>query len=71
LTGREVALLELLLRSPGQTLTRERAIEEIWDGVATANIVDVYVTRLRHKLGDPPLIHNVRGTGFVLRQLAA
>jgi two-component system response regulator MprA len=71
LTGREVALLELLLRSPGQTLTRERAIEEIWDGVATANIVDVYVTRLRHKLGDAPLIHNVRGTGFVLRQLAA
>jgi two-component system, OmpR family, response regulator MprA len=70
LTGREAALLELLLRGPGRTLTRERAIEEIWGGVAAANVVDVYITRLRHKLGEPVLIHTVRGAGFVLRQLA-
>jgi two-component system, OmpR family, response regulator MprA len=67
LTGREVALLELLLREPGRTITRERAIEEIWDGAAEPNVVDRYVTRLRRKLGSPPLIRTVRGTGFALR----
>jgi two-component system response regulator MprA len=67
LTGREAALLELLLRQPGRTVTRERAIDEIWDGAAEANVVDRYVTRLRRKLGDPPLIRTLRGAGFVLR----
>ena len=67
LTGRETALLELLLREPGRTVTRERAMEEIWDDAAEANVVDRYVTRLRRKLGDPPLIRTLRGAGFVLR----
>ena len=67
LTGREVALLELLLRDPGRTVTRERALEEIWDGAAEANVVDRYVTRLRRKLGEPQLIRTVRGAGFALR----
>jgi two-component system response regulator MprA len=67
LTGREAALLELLLRDPGHTVTRGRAIDEIWDGAAEANVVDRYVTRLRRKLGEPPLIRTQRGAGFVLR----
>jgi DNA-binding response OmpR family regulator len=67
LTGREAALLELLLREVGRVVTRERAIEEIWDGAAEANVVDRYVTRLRRKLGSPPLIRTVRGSGFTLR----
>jgi two-component system response regulator MprA len=67
LTGREAALLELLLREPGRTVTRPRAIDEIWDGAAEANVVDRYVTRLRRKLGEPPLIRTLRGSGFVLR----
>jgi two-component system response regulator MprA len=67
LTGREAALLELLLRSPGNTVTRDRAIDEIWDGAAEVNVVDRYVTRLRRKLGEPPLIKTLRGSGFVLR----
>jgi two-component system, OmpR family, response regulator MprA len=67
LTGREVALLELLLREAGRVVTRERAIEEIWGGAAEANVVDRYVTRLRRKLGSPPLIKTVRGSGFTLR----
>jgi DNA-binding response OmpR family regulator len=68
LTGRESALLELLLRQPGRTLTREQAIEEIWGGAAATNVVDRYVTRLRRKLGEPPLIHPVRGAGFTVAQ---
>ena len=67
LTGREAALLELLLREPGRVVTREHAIEEIWDGAAEPNVVDRYVTRLRRKLGEPPLIQTVRGVGFALR----
>ena len=67
LTGREADLLELLLREPGRTVTRGRAIDEIWGGAAEANVVDRYVTRLRRKLGEPPLIRTLRGAGFVLR----
>ncbi|HEX3834465.1 MAG TPA: response regulator transcription factor [Solirubrobacteraceae bacterium] len=67
LTGREAALLELLLRESGRTVTRDRALDEIWDGAAEPNVVDRYITRLRRKLGDPPLIRTLRGTGFQLR----
>ena len=50
-------------------VTRERALEEVWGGEAEASrrtSVDRYVAYLRRKLGDPPLIHTVRGVGFVL-----
>jgi two-component system response regulator MprA len=67
LTGREAALLELLLRESGRVVTRERALGEIWDDGAEPNVVDRYVTRLRRKLGTPPLIRTVRGSGFTLR----
>ena len=67
LSGRETALLELLLRDPRSVLTRERALEQVWDDAAVPNVVDRYVGRLRSKLGDPPLIHTVRGVGFMLR----
>jgi len=67
LTAREVDLLELLLREPGRVVTRERALAEIWDDGAEANVVDRYVTRLRRKLGTPALIRTVRGSGFTLR----
>jgi two-component system response regulator MprA len=67
LTGREAALLELLLRESGHAVTRERALAEIWDDAAEPNVVDRYVTRLRRKLGEPPLIRTLRGMGFQLR----
>jgi two-component system response regulator MprA len=67
LTGREAALLELLLRESGRAVTRDRALDEIWDDAAEPNVVDRYITRLRRKLGDPPLIRTLRGTGFQLR----
>jgi two-component system, OmpR family, response regulator MprA len=67
LTGREADLLELLLREAGRTVTRDRALVEIWDDAAEPNVVDRYVTRLRRKLGPPPLIRTLRGAGFALR----
>jgi two-component system, OmpR family, response regulator MprA len=67
LTGRESDLLELLMREAGRTVTRERAIAEIWNDGAERGVVDRYVTRLRRKLGSPPLIRTLRGAGFALR----
>jgi DNA-binding response OmpR family regulator len=66
LTAREQQLLEMLLRDPRTVLTRPAAIETIWGGAATENIVDRYVARVRHKLGDPELIRTVRRVGFIL-----
>jgi two-component system response regulator MprA len=67
LTRREAELLELLLRNARGVVTRELALERVWgDGDASANVVDRYVAYLRRKLGDPPLIHTVRGVGFRL-----
>ncbi len=66
LTAREAQLLEMLLRDPRAVLSRGAAIEAIWGGAATDNIVDRYVARLRRKLGDPDAIRTVRGVGFIL-----
>ena len=67
LTRREAELLELLLRNARGVVTRELALERVWgEGEASANVVDRYVAYLRRKLGDPPLIHTVRGVGFRL-----
>ncbi|MEA2305026.1 MAG: two-component system, OmpR family, response regulator MprA [Solirubrobacteraceae bacterium] len=66
LTDRESALLALLLRRPGTVLTREQALDELWDAAAVENVVDRHVMSLRRKLGEPGLIRTVRGVGFVL-----
>jgi two-component system response regulator MprA len=68
LTRREAELLELLLRNPRGVVSRELALERVWggEGEASLNVVDRYVAYLRRKLGDPPLIHTVRGVGFRL-----
>jgi two-component system response regulator MprA len=69
LSAREADLLELLLLNRRQVVTRELALERVWGGPAAAslNVVDRYVSYLRAKLGEPPLIETVRGTGFILR----
>jgi two-component system response regulator MprA len=68
LTRREAELLELLVRNARGVVTREHALDEVWGpgSAAGANVVDRYVAYLRRKLGDPPLIHTVRGVGFRL-----
>ena len=65
LSRRETDLLELLLRHPRRVVSREQAVNEIW-GAASLNVVDRYISNLRRKLGDPPLIETIRGVGFVL-----
>jgi DNA-binding response OmpR family regulator len=71
LTSKEIALLEVLLRNAGRTVTREALIDAVWDRAAdpASNVLDVYARRLRLKLsavGEPPLLHTIRGIGFKL-----
>jgi two-component system response regulator MprA len=70
LSAREAELLELLLRNPRQVISRALALERVWgsESAATLNAVDRYVSYLRRKLGEPTLIHTVRGVGFVLER---
>ena len=72
LTNKEFALLEYLLRNADQVLTRTAIIEHVWDihYDSMTNIVDVHIRALRAKIDrdfDPPLIHTVRGVGYVLK----
>jgi two-component system, OmpR family, response regulator MprA len=67
LSAREADLLELMLRNPEQVIPRDLALARIWRGDATTpNAVDRYISYLRRKLGEPPLIQTVRGVGFML-----
>ena len=70
ITPTEYDLLILLLKYPQQILTRETLIIEVWgtDAEIHPNTLDVYVRRLRQKLGDPPLIHTSYGVGYVLKE---
>src|SRR2546427_8047514 len=72
LTNKEFALLELLMRRPGQVLTRTALLENVWgyDFDSTSNVLEVYMNFLRKKVdhGFPrKLLHTVRGVGYVLR----
>jgi DNA-binding response OmpR family regulator len=69
LSSREFALLEYLMRHPGQVLSRQQILSAVWDYDFDpgSNVVDVYVSYLRNKLdrrGEPSLIQTVRGSGY-------
>jgi len=71
-TRREFELLEVFARHPGQVLSRDQLLTQVW-GYATdveTNVVDVFVGYVRRKLesaGEPRMLHTVRGVGWVLR----
>jgi len=72
LLPREFRLLEYMMQRSDQLLTRAMRLEEGWNYkfVPATNLVDVHMGRLRHKVDGPgeiPMIHNVRGAGFILR----
>ncbi|MGE0071722.1 MAG: heavy metal response regulator transcription factor [Thiomonas sp.] len=71
LTPKEFALLALLARRAGEVLSRTLIAEQVWDMNfdSDTNVVDVHIRRLRGKLDEPfaaPLLHTVRGVGYVL-----
>jgi two-component system OmpR family response regulator len=72
LLPREFRLLEYMMRRKEQMLTRAMLLEEVWNYkfLPQTNLVDVHMGRLRRKVDephDPPMIHNERGVGFILR----
>ena len=72
LTAREFKLLEFLLRHAGQVVTRTMLLESVWDlhFDPQTNLIDVHMSRLRQAVDrgfGKPLIHTVRGAGYVIR----
>ena len=72
LQAREFRLLEYLMRHAGQVITRTMLLEHVWDYHfdPQTNVIDVHISRLRSKIdkGFPkPLLHTVRGAGYVVR----
>jgi len=73
LSSKQFALLYYLMRHAGQVVSRTMIQEHVWnyefDGLT--NVVDVHINRLRNKIDkgfDRPLIHTLRGVGYVLRE---
>jgi two-component system OmpR family response regulator len=75
LQPREFRLLEYLVRHAGQVVTRTMLLEHVWDYHfdPQTNVIDVHVSRLRSKIDkgfDRPLIHTIRGAGYMVRDTA-
>jgi DNA-binding response OmpR family regulator len=71
LKPKEYALLEILMRNTDRPLTKALIIEHVWDihFDSISNVVEVHVNSLRNKIDkgfDVPLIHTIRGVGYVL-----
>lgn len=68
LTGKEFAVLECLVSARGEPVSRRVLIAAAWDEIVppASNVLDVVVAQLRRKLGDPPILHTVRGVGHQL-----
>jgi two-component system OmpR family response regulator len=71
LQPREFRLLEYLVRHQGQVVTRTMLLESVWDYHfdPQTNVIDVQISRLRQKIDkgfSPPLLHTVRGAGYMM-----
>ena len=72
LQPREFRLLEYLMKHAGQVVTRTMLLENVWDYHfdPQTNVIDVHISRLRSKIDKgftQPLLHTVRGAGYVIR----
>jgi DNA-binding response OmpR family regulator len=70
LSPRELMLLKALMRDPGRVFTRTELCERVWEHAHEydTKLVEVFIGRLRKKIGDPPLIHTVRHVGYTIRE---
>jgi DNA-binding response OmpR family regulator len=66
LSPKEFDLLALLVREAGNAVARERIMDDVWDvnWFGSTKTLDMHMSWLRRKLGDPPLISTVRRIGF-------
>jgi DNA-binding response OmpR family regulator len=70
LSTRELTLLKILMREPGRVFTRTELCERVWEHPHEydTKLVEVFVGRLRKKIGDPPMIRTVRHVGYAIRE---
>jgi DNA-binding response OmpR family regulator len=70
LSARELMLLKVLMREPGRVFTRTELCERVWEHAHEydTKLVEVFIGRLRKKIGNPPLIHTVRHVGYTIRE---
>jgi two-component system response regulator MprA len=63
-------MLVFFLSHPREVISREVLLNRFWgfDQPTYGNVLDVYVGRLRRKLGEPVLIHTVFGVGYILQE---
>jgi len=68
LSARELMLLKVLMREPGRVFTRTELCERVWEHEHEydTKLVEVFIGRLRKKIGDPPLILTVRYVGYTM-----
>jgi DNA-binding response OmpR family regulator len=68
LSPRELMLLKVLMREPARVFTRTELCERVWEHPHDydTKLVEVFIGRLRRKIGDPPLIHTVRHVGYMI-----
>jgi DNA-binding response OmpR family regulator len=68
LSTRELTLLKILMREPGRVFTRTELCERVWEHPHEydTKLVEVFIGRLRKKIGDPPLIRTVRHVGYAI-----
>src|SRR4051794_7680181 len=71
LTATEFELLRFLMRNPRRVLSKAQILDRVWnyDFGGQANVVELYISYLRKKIdaGRPPMIHTMRGAGYVLK----
>jgi DNA-binding response OmpR family regulator len=70
LSSRELMLLKVLMREPGRVFTRTELCERVWEHAHEydTKLVEVFIGRLRKKIGDPPLIYTERHVGYTIRE---
>ncbi len=70
LSARELMLLKVLMREPGRVFTRTELCERVWEHPHEydTKLVEVFIGRLRKKIGDPLLIHTVRHVGYMISE---
>ncbi|CAN5370190.1 response regulator transcription factor [soil metagenome] len=70
LSARELTLLRVLMREPGRVFTRTELCEKVWEREHEYDmkLVEVFISRLRRKIENPPLIHTVRHLGYTIRE---
>jgi DNA-binding response OmpR family regulator len=68
LSPRELMVLKVLMREPGRIFTRTELCERVWEHAHEydTKLVEVFIGRLRKKIGEPPLIHTVRHVGYMI-----